>query len=146
MMDCLSQTEIPDECLQTTLEEVINGESEHVIQLHLVLSQHTDANLRERMLQAHNTYQTTEQCIPLELSLLILLFECQQFSCSLADLRESVLHAPYFSLVLQSVLADELEFLDKGGTMGIFMFIHVPDQCAPSRTDDAANERPLIVP
>ena len=51
MMDGLGETEFEDLGLETTLQEVLNFETENVIELHLILGEDTD------------THKTTEKGI-----------------------------------------------------------------------------------
>lgn len=44
MMDRLGKTSLEDLGLQTALQEVLNLQTEHVIELHLLLVQHSDAD------------------------------------------------------------------------------------------------------
>lgn len=51
MMDGLGETSLEDLGLQTTLQEVLNLKTEHVIKLHLFLIQHSDPD------------ETTQECV-----------------------------------------------------------------------------------
>lgn len=51
MMDGLGETSLEDLCLQPTLQEVLNLQTEYIIELHLFLIQHS------------NPHQTTEKSI-----------------------------------------------------------------------------------
>ena len=51
MVDGFGQTQLEDLCLEATLQEIFLPQTQHVIQLHLVLIQHT------------NAHQTTQQGI-----------------------------------------------------------------------------------
>ena len=99
VMDGLGQADVEHLSLQTSVQEVLDLEAEHVIELHLGLVQHADA------------HQTTQERIALEQALRFLLVEREQITSSLADLGERVAHAPHLVLVAQTELADELELL-----------------------------------
>lgn len=55
--------------------------------------------------------------LTLEQTLVVLLFEGQQLSGSLADLGQSVLDAPHFALVTQTIFADGLQLLVQTGLL-----------------------------
>ena len=44
MVDALSESQLEDLCLETTLHKVLNTQTEHIIQLHLGFIQHADTN------------------------------------------------------------------------------------------------------
>jgi hypothetical protein len=73
-------------------------ESQYVIETHSRLVQHTDSD------------QTSDQGVTLEQSLRVLVIELEEFTGSTSDLGEGEGDAPDLALVLQTVLADELEF------------------------------------
>lgn len=54
MMDGFRQTKLKDLCLQATLQEILDFQAEHVIELHPVLVQHADP------------HQTTQQSVTCE--------------------------------------------------------------------------------
>merc|ERR1719499_447421 len=105
VVDGLGQTQLEDLGLQTTLQKVLNLQTENIIQLHLALVQHSDP------------HQTSEESITLEQSPGVLLLQGQQLSGGRPDLGQGVLHPPHFSLVPQPVLADELELLVEPGLL-----------------------------
>ena len=51
VVDALGEPQLEDLCLEATLHEVLDTQTEHVIQLHLGLIQHAD------------TDQTTQECV-----------------------------------------------------------------------------------
>merc|ERR1719356_185027 len=63
MMDRLSKSKLEHLGLKTTLQEVLNLETEHVIELHTSLIKHT------------NTYKTTKQCVTFKQPSVVLLFK-----------------------------------------------------------------------
>ena len=99
VVDGLGQADVEDLRLETPLQEVLDLEAEHVVELHLGLVQHADAD------------QASEQGVALEQAARVLLLEGEQISGGLADLGERVADAPHLLLVAQAELADELELL-----------------------------------
>ena len=99
MMDGLGQADVEHLSLQTSVQEVLDLEAEHVIELHLALIEHADAD------------QASEERIALEQTSRVLLVEGEQLSGGLADLGQRVAYAPHFVLVAQTELADELQLL-----------------------------------
>lgn len=99
MMDALGKTMLEDLSLETALEEVLDTEAEHVIELHLGLVEDAD------------TDETTEEGIAFEQTLGLFLVESQQLTGSLSDLGQGVLDSPDFALVTEAELADELQLL-----------------------------------
>lgn len=57
MMNALGQSQLEHLGLQTTLQEVLQTQTQHVIKLHLALLQHS------------NTHQTTQQGITYDLNI-----------------------------------------------------------------------------
>lgn len=117
MVDGLGQTQLVDAGLQTALQEVFNPQSQHIIELHAGLVEHTD------------TDKTTNQGIALEQTLGVLLVESKKLTdkslvslnpmrrtskgvlpSSTTDLGQSKLDTPDLTLVAQTVLADDLQF------------------------------------
>ena len=99
VVDGLGQADVEDLRLETPLQEVLDLEAEHVVELHLGLGQHADAD------------QAYEQGVALEQAARVLLLQREQISGGLADLGERVADAPHLLLVAQAELADELELL-----------------------------------
>lgn len=116
VVDRLGQTELVDTGLQTTLQEILNLQGQHVIELHAGFVENTNAD------------ETADEGVSFEKSLGVLLVESEQFtihvSClsrfhvsksacipgSTANLRESELDTPDLTLVAETILADELQF------------------------------------
>lgn len=139
VVDGLGQTKLVDAGLQTALQEVLNLQSQHVIELHAGLVQHTDAD------------ETANQGIAFEQTLGVLLVEGEKltarFSVSIhgfviffnsrpifsrrehilpedrffagrarnvpgssTNLGQGELDTPHLALVAQAVLADNLQF------------------------------------
>jgi len=99
VVDGLGQTELEDLGLKTAVQEVLWLETEHVVELQLGLVEDAVAN------------QTTEESVALEEALGVLLVQGEKLTSSLADLGQGVLDTPDLTLVLQAVLANELELL-----------------------------------
>lgn len=99
VMDGLGESKFEDLGLKTSLQEIFNAKTENVIELHTILSQNSD------------TDKTTEKGISFEETLGVLGFESEKLTSSLTDLGQSVLDAPYFSLVLETELSDQFQFL-----------------------------------
>ena len=85
--------------LKTTLQEVLNLEAEHVVELHLALVEDTDPD------------QATQQRVALEQPLGVLLLEGEEDPGGGPHLGEAVLDAPHLPLVPQPVLSDQLQLL-----------------------------------
>jgi hypothetical protein len=68
MVNALCKAEFEYLGLQATLQEVLNLKSEHVIETHARLVEHT------------NAHKTTNECIALEQTLRVLVIELQQLT------------------------------------------------------------------
>merc|ERR1712012_717309 len=99
-MDGLGQPELEDLSLEPPLEEVLDLEAEHVIELHSGLVEHADAN------------EAAQECVALEQPPRVLLLERKEIPGGLAELGE-----PYLALVPQAILADQLQLLIKAGLL-----------------------------
>ena len=117
VVDALGQPQLVHAGLQATLQEVLDLEGQHVIELHARLVQHADA------------HQTPDQGVALEQALGVLLVEGEQLTVgppsatlvpspaasihflpgSTTDLGQLQQHAPHLALVAQTILADGLE-------------------------------------
>jgi len=82
--------------LQATLQEIFDLQSQHVIQSHAVLIEHT------------NSHKTTDQGVTLEKTFGILLVELEKFTSSTSNLGENEGNSPQFPLVAETVLSSEL--------------------------------------
>merc|ERR1719300_1239465 len=105
VVDRLGQSKLEDLGLKPALQEVLDLEAEHVIELHLTLVKHAD------------THQTTQKRVTLEQSALVLLLQGEQLSGGGPDLGQGELHAPHLTLVTQTILADELQLLVEAGLL-----------------------------
>ena len=72
VVDRLGETEFVDTGLKTTLQEILNLQCQHVIELHA------------RLIENTNTDETTNKCISFEKSLGILLVEGEQLTTNLS--------------------------------------------------------------
>ena len=121
VMDGLGEAELVDAGLQATLQEVLNFQCQHVIELHTALIEHTD------------TDQTANEGIAFEETLWVLFVEGEKLPThsistidstvviwlervdmgslpsSTTDLGEGELHTPHLALVAESVFADDLQ-------------------------------------
>lgn len=97
VVDGLGQTELEDLGLQSSLEEILGGKSQNVIELHSVLGKNTESN------------QSSDQSVTLEKSLGVLLVSGKQLSGSSSDLGQLETDSVDLSLVLETKLTVELE-------------------------------------
>ncbi len=91
--------------LEPPLEEVLDLEAEHVIELHPGLVEHPDAD------------ETAEEGVALEQPAGVLLFQGEEVAGGLADLGQGELDPPDLALVPQPILADELQLLVEAGLL-----------------------------
>ena len=73
VVDALGESTLEDLGLQSSLQEIFDFQSQHVIQPHAALVEHTDAD------------KTTDQGVTLEESLGILGVEFEKFTCGTSD-------------------------------------------------------------
>lgn len=99
VMDGLGETDVEDLGLETTGQEVLDLQAEHVIELHLGLVQDTDA------------HETSQKGVALEESLGVLLVQREEITSGLSDLGQRVVHSPHFVFVSETELADELQLM-----------------------------------
>lgn len=124
VVDGLGKAELVDTSLEATLKEILDLEGEHVIELHAGLVEHTD------------THETANQGVAFEETLGVLLVEGEQLTVgvvrsskawmtldtclcivecekcipgSTTNLGQGELDTPDLTLVLQTILADELQ-------------------------------------
>ena len=101
VMDAGSELSLGDKGLESSFHELVNGKTENVIELSLVLLQQTELD------------NSSNESVTLEDSLGIVLQEGHELSGSLSKLGEGELNSPHFSLVLKSVGTDDLELIDE---------------------------------
>ena len=99
MMDALGQAQLKYLCLEPPFQEILHLQTQHVIQLHARLVQHS------------YTHQSPEEGVSLEETSRVLLVQRQKFTSGCADLCERVLDSPYLPLVSQPILPDQLQLL-----------------------------------
>ncbi len=73
MVDTLGETALEDLCLQTSLQEILNLESEHIIETHPALIEHTD------------TDQPSDEGITFEKTLGVFVVQFQKLTSSTSD-------------------------------------------------------------
>jgi hypothetical protein len=95
-MDGLGQAALEDLGLETTLQEVLNLEGQHVIKTHARLVKHTDAD------------ETANEGVTLEKTLGILRVKLQEFTSSTTNLGQGETNAPDLALVAKTVFASKL--------------------------------------
>lgn len=97
VVDGAGKTQLEDLGLQTTLQEVLDGQSQDVIELHLILGEHTRAD------------QLADQSVTLKETLLVLLVTGQQVTSRTADLGQLETDTVKLTLVTETVLTAELQ-------------------------------------
>lgn len=97
VVDRSGEAELEDRGLEATLEEVLGGEREDVVELGLGL------------LENAVSVEAAQEGSTLEEALGVLLVEREELTSSLADLGELVVHSPHLALVAETVLSAEPE-------------------------------------
>lgn len=105
VVDGLGEAELEDLGLQSSLEEILGGQSKHVIELHLVLGKNTESN------------QPSDKGVTLEKTLGVLLVSGKQLSGSSSDLGQLETNSVNLPLVLETKLTVELELGVKSGRL-----------------------------
>ena len=96
VVDRLGQAALEDLSLETTLQEVLDLQGQHVIETHAGLVQDTDAN------------ETADKGVTLEQTLGVLGIELQELTSSTTNLGQGETNTPELTLVAKAVLAGEL--------------------------------------
>lgn len=96
VMNALCQSALEDLGLETTLQEILNLEGQHIIETHARLVEHTD------------TDESSNKSVTLEKSLGILVIELEKFTSGTTNLGQDETNTPDLALVAQTVLAGEL--------------------------------------
>ena len=96
VVDGLRETALEDLGLETTLQEVLDLEGQHVIETHAALIEHTDAD------------EPADEGVTLEETLRVLGVELEQLTRRTTDLGQNQRNAPDLPLVAETVLAREL--------------------------------------
>ena len=122
----LRQTALEDLGLETTLQEVLDLQGQHVIETHAGLVEHTDAD------------ETTDEGVTLEKALGILVIELEQLTGRTTNLGQDKTNAPDLALVAETVLAGELHRV--GQSAFAYDAVHPPNLCG-TRTFSSASRR-----
>lgn len=96
MVDTLSETTLEHLSLQPPLQEILNLQSQHIIETHAALVKHTD------------TDQSADKGITLEETLGVLVIELEELTSGTTNFGEGESDTPDFALVTETVLAGEL--------------------------------------
>ena len=100
LMDALGlEAFLIDSGLQSLVKELIEGETQDVIELELFIGEET--------ISVHSV----EKCGTFEKSSGIFFLEGEELPGCLPEFSEEEMNSPYFSLVLKAVFADQLKFL-----------------------------------
>lgn len=97
VVDGLGQTQLEHLGLQSSLQEVLGRQSQHVIELHSVLGKNTESN------------QSSDQSVTLKQTLGVLLVSGKQLSGGSSDLGQLETDSVDLPLVLETKLSVELE-------------------------------------
>jgi len=98
VVNALGQPALEHLGLETTLQEILNLEGEHVIETHAVLVEHT------------NSHKSANQSVTLEEALGVLGVELEELTGSTTNFGESEGNAPDLALVAQTVFTGELTY------------------------------------
>merc|ERR1719391_710288 len=99
VMDRLGKSELEHLSLKSSLQEVLDLETENVVKLHL------------RLIQDPNSHQPPKESITLKQSAAIFFLQCQQVSGSRSDFGQAVLNPPDLTLVPETIFSDQLQLL-----------------------------------
>ena len=105
VVDRAGKTELEHLGLETALQEVLDGEGQDVIELHLVLGEHTGAD------------KLADKGVALEETLLVLLVTGEQVTRGTADLGKLETDTVDLTLVTETVLAAELQLSIETGRL-----------------------------
>ena len=98
VVDTLRQAKLENLCLKATLQEILNLQSQHVIQTHASLIEHTNAN------------QTTDKGIAFEETLGVFCIELKQLTSSTTNFGKDERDSPDLTLVTETVLSSKFQF------------------------------------
>ncbi len=90
---------VEDSGLKSSVEELVNSETQYVIELKLLVGQEA--------VSVHSS----EEGSAFEQSSGIFLLQSEELSCSLSELGKSKMHSPDFSLVFKTILSDKLKLV-----------------------------------
>ena len=85
--------------LETFIQKFVDGQTEYVIELEFFIGEETI------------TVHSVKKGSSLEQSTGVLFFKSEKFSGSLTEMREEEMNSPYLTLVSQTILADQLQFV-----------------------------------
>ena len=97
MVNTLGEVRLEHLRLQPAFQKVLDFESQHVIETHAGLVEHTDAD------------ETTDEGVALEKSLGILVVELEQLTGSTTDFGEDETDTPDLAFVAEAVFAGKLD-------------------------------------
>ena len=97
VVDGLCQTALEDLGLETTLQEILDLEGQHVIETHARLVEHTDTN------------ETADKSVTLEETLGVLGVELQELTGSTTNLGQGETNAPDLTLVAETIFTSKLQ-------------------------------------
>ena len=109
MVDGLGHAILEDDGLEAALEEVLNSEGKHVIQLVLTLTKETIA------------VHAAEECLTLKDTARVLLIQGEQLPGCISDTAQGILHTPQLTLAPQAILTNQLQLSIK-----TFLLIRTP--------------------
>ena len=96
MMDTLSQPTLEYLSLESPLQEILNLQSQHIIETHAALIKHT------------NTNQSSDESISLEETLGIFIVKLEKLTSSTTNFRKDKSDTPNFTFVSETVFTCEL--------------------------------------
>jgi len=105
VVDGFGESELEDLGLESSLEEILDLETENVIKLHLVFGEDT------------NSDKSSKKGVTFEKSLGVFLVEGEESTGDLSDLGDGQLDAPDFSLVSETELTNEFQLLVESGLL-----------------------------
>jgi hypothetical protein len=97
VMNGFGHARLKHKSLEASLQEVLHGESQHIIELVLAFI--------EKTIPVH----ASQQSLSLEDTTSVLLIQGQQHTSIVADTAQSVLHPPNLTLVAETILSDQLQ-------------------------------------
>lgn len=97
VVDRLGQAALENLGLETTLQEILNLEGQHVIETHARLVEHTD------------TDETADKSVTLEETLGVLGVELQELTGSTTNLGQGETNAPDLTLVAETIFTSKLQ-------------------------------------
>jgi hypothetical protein len=97
MVNALSETALEYLSLKPSLQEILNLQSQHVIETHTALVEHTD------------TDQSADKGVTLEKTFGVFVIELEELTSCTTDFGKSESDTPDFALVAETVLSGELD-------------------------------------